>query len=179
MLLEALWPEFSLASKMFRYAALALGSQVDNGTTSVDTMQYIQKFYEYAIAAIEASSIHEIIVGSYTMLLYSYAAHERFETALVYFKGLCEGVGRLQYCTDDSKQTAFMHSLWEEGFQLVYRIFWATNEPRLHPLQYDFEALDELNRVTATLMFPASEDNGTSNITRNRLDTLDSYLAFY
>ena len=71
------WPEFPLSSKPFRYAALAFASSQRTGNdTNSDTLKYLAKFYKYTKEVIVASSLVEVAVASYTILLYAYRGHE-------------------------------------------------------------------------------------------------------
>jgi hypothetical protein len=180
------WPEFSLSSKPFRYAALAFASSQRecNGVNS-DTLMYLAKFYKYMKEAIDASSLVEVAVASYMIVLYSYRGHECFSTVLVHFKGMCDAFIRLKQTKSrmGMREVPHMQTLWHGALQTLYLVFWARPH-HTAPLQSEeFRLLGELDNVlqfSSAMLYPAA-DSQISNIHSSwrTCEALGCYLAFY
>jgi hypothetical protein len=81
------WPSFSLASKTFRYAVLALCTSMET-TTAAITLEYLAKFFKYMREAIQGSSVIEVLVASFAMTIRSVQIREPLEQVVVHFNGL-------------------------------------------------------------------------------------------
>jgi hypothetical protein len=182
------WPTFPLSSKPFRYAALTFSSsqsEAQQGNSNTDTLVYLAKFYKYTQEAITASSFAEVAVGCYTILLYSYMAHESFETSLIHFDGLSGGYASLRQgeSASSTNQLAWIDVLWRGGLQVMVRKFWSRNHMKhLPPGEATLLAdLSNILRRSSCLLLPDSglQSSEWINSSYTRLETLGCYLSIY
>ena len=174
------FPEFPLSSKPFRYAALALASSHKEG--NADTLMYLAKFYKYMKEAIDASSIVEVAVASYMIVLYAYKGHECFSTVLVHFKGMCHAFIRLKQSKYRMgiREVPHMQTLWHGALQTLYLVFWGRPH-HTSPLQSEeFKLLGELDNVLQfSSAMLSSVDNSQIHSSWRTCEALGCYLAFY
>jgi hypothetical protein len=93
-------PSFTLSSKAFRYAYLAVAAaQSTRPKTNPDALEYIGKFYTYGKEAIEKSSEVELIVASYMAMLHErmqgFDDPNRLGNIHLHFRGMWNAVKRM------------------------------------------------------------------------------------
>src|SRR5277367_5447772 len=85
------WPNLPLSSKVFRFGALALSVAVARSSTENAEKvapDYLRTLNHYTREAIDASSIVEVLVGSYAMILESWFMKRSLKTFILYYHGI-------------------------------------------------------------------------------------------
>ena len=90
------WPNFTYASKAFRFATLAFGSSYYKPNNYRPTYNYLAKFHKYIKEAIEQSSLMEVLVASYAAVMCSLQIQEDLEKILKFVAGVCQTATLLQ-----------------------------------------------------------------------------------
>jgi hypothetical protein len=93
-------PDFPLSSRVFRYALLSFAaSRVPPVQTTSDKYEYLAKFYTYAHEALGSSSLLELVMASYIMLMHEFSfCNEPLQEPshlLTYFAGIWHSVVQL------------------------------------------------------------------------------------
>lgn len=176
------WPQFTLHSRPFRFAVLAISSSILEGEDNkIHTFTYLSQYYKFAQEAIQASSLLEVVAASYTILLYSYMGDESFETLFVHFKGLSSGIALLH--EKSGNEVKWVEVLWRAGLQLLLRKFWKRNQFKYIP-KGELELLIELYRIlqerTSHSVFTDPSIEGPwTNSSYTRLEILGCCLSMY
>ena len=177
------WPQFPVSSKPFRYAALTFASALAGNKMSHDTCFYLSRFYKYTREAIAASSLVEVAVASYAILLFHYSAADSFDHMFIHFEGICERIIHIQDRIF-SDNLDFLRELWESAFQAMQRVIWAGIPATWEVTETELQKLFKVFSITRNMSFiedgPDEDINDLTKEQRHaRLDFLECLLAFY
>lgn len=144
------WPDFTFASKAFRFATLAFGSSLsirDLEHRDV-TCNYLTKFYKYQQEAIDKLSLMEIFVASYAALLCAVQTGDSLQTITTFIEGLCITCELLLKNSSVSlSELDFINKLLLSGIDTLRFQYFVCRDPFEN---YDFDLIAKLH---ATLNF--------------------------
>jgi hypothetical protein len=179
------WPNFTLSSKSFRYAALALWASYYYSPDSVLLLEYLDKFYKYIKQAFEAKSIMEVLVASYAVFICCFQTNEPLDTLFERFKGICTAASRLLRETpnaaNDPSAVITVNSALLGSLE-VFRLAYSARDPNA------IEEIDLLRDVHSTLQetshwlcthFRPGKTLSTELDFYGQLMGLDYYFRFY
>ena len=176
------WPTFPLSSVMFRYASLTFASYSETSDND-QTLRYLGKFYQHAREAISSSSLIEVVMASYLILLYAYVSRAPFHQVFIHFKGICGVFTSPLFKTLSRENRRDLQRVWKLCLPALRRAFWTTYQASSTACVEELELLREIYITLQDTSYILYEDIGPSpdidHEMRARLDVLESYLTFY
>lgn len=177
-----LWPNFPLSSITFRYASLTFASYSE-ARDRTHTLKYLGKFYKYAQEAISSSSLIELVTASYPILLYAYMSRSPFRQVFVHFRGICAALTSREFEALSKNDQEQLQRIWQVSLPALRRAFWTSQTATTHASEEDLNLLKEICCVlqeTSFLLYGDSTYRSDMGQELNlKLETLESYLAFY
>jgi len=176
------WPEFTIVSKPFRYAALALACRTRDRAATPKMLEHMSKYFHYVQQAIEENSLVEVAAATYAILLNEYIANQGASEVTRHFGGLCAVLKSLEITKVAPRDVSLLKEFFSGALQATRLAAWATYEPEY---QISVAQINKLIDLTATLQRTSPdpfESDGISELESEcieRMNGLECYLLVY
>ena len=142
------WPEFTMVSKSFRYAALALACRNRDRAATPNMLTYMSKYFHYVQQAIDENSLVEVAAATYAVLLNEYVANQGVHEVTRHFQGLCAVLKELETQEIAPCDARLLKDVFRGALRALRLASWAMHEP---DYGISVEQINELISLTATL----------------------------
>ena len=178
------WPDFPLSSAVFRSAVLALASCFQSSSNDI-TLKYCDRFYKHILTASDSlsSSLIEVVIGSYVIMLQAYSNCESLDELLIYFNGLSSAL--LQLKNDrhlSAPERRLLYTVWQASLGVLVRALRATNVPVNTISRKELKTLLSVHIIlqkTSFMLFDKDWLGIFALDTGMQLEAMDCYLSFY
>jgi len=176
------WPEFTIISKPFRYAALALACRTRDRDATPEVLVHMSKYFRYVQQAIEENSLLEVAAATYAIILNEYIANQGIHEVSRHFQGLCTVLKHLQITKIAPRDVSVLKEIFRGALQAIRLASWGTYEP---DYQISEDQINKLLDLTAILQKTSPEPFESDGIPESdseymeRMNGLECYLLIY